>query len=189
MNTLLICFCSLQKLLISQVAVLPMKVMGRHEDIFSSVLLMDLVSFYTMLYSNCSIQCCFPYFVRCSCVTVDEQLIGSVMNSRCAKSSLVINAYWPTKECDFQSINYSGHMSFGIIQYFCNHEVVVCRADNTEQKLKHIFAYVQWKQKHQNEDWFDISATVLVPWKNLLQHVVSSQLKGYTQSVHMLHLV
>ena len=131
-----------------------------HEDIFSSLLLANLKSFYTMLYPNCSIQCCFPYFVRCGRVTLHKQLIGSVMNSRCAKSSSVISAYWPTKECDLQSINYSGHMSIGIIQYFCNHEVVVCRVDNTEQKLEHIFAYVQWKQEHQNEDWFGISAAV-----------------------------
>lgn len=128
-----------------------------HEDIFSSHLLNDLESFYTMLYPNYSIQCCFPYFIRCGRVTLHEQLIGSVMNS---KWSSVISAYWPTKECDLQSIDYTAHMRIGTVQYFCNHEVVICTTDNTEQKFEHILAYVQWKQKHQNEDWFGISTTV-----------------------------
>ena len=131
-----------------------------HEDIFVSELLNDLETFYTMLYPQYSIECISPFFVRFGRVTLCDQLIGSVMNSRSSKSSAVITAYWPTTGCDLTSINYGAHMRVGTVQYFCNHQVVLRTVDNTTQKFEHVLAYVQWKKKHQNEEWFGISATV-----------------------------
>lgn len=64
-----------------------------HKDIFSAELLKDLESFYMMLYPTCDIESVSPFFVRCGRVTLCEQVIGSVMNSRCSKSSSVITAY------------------------------------------------------------------------------------------------
>ena len=64
-----------------------------HEDIFSAELLKDLESFYKMLYPTYDIESVSPFFVRCGRVTLCEQVIGSVMNSRCSKSSSVITAY------------------------------------------------------------------------------------------------
>ena len=67
-----------------------------HQDIFSAELLKDLELFYKMLYPTYDIEIVSSFFVCCGRVTLYEQVIGSVMNSRCSKSSSVITAYWPS---------------------------------------------------------------------------------------------
>ena len=52
-----------------------------------------------------------------------------------------------------------------VVQYFFKHSVTLCNLkENLSSKLnvKHMFAYVCWKQKHPIEEWFGISATVCV---------------------------
>ena len=131
-----------------------------HQDIFSAELLKDLELFYKMLYPTCDIEIVSSFFVRCGRVTLYEQVIGSVMNSRCSKSSSVITAYWPTTGSDFSSIDYSMRMSVGTVQYFCKHRVVLCTVDNVKRNADHVIAYVKWNQKHPHAEWYGLSATV-----------------------------
>ena len=116
-----------------------------HQDIFSAELLKDLELFYKMLYPTCNIESVSSFFVRCGCVTLCNQVIGSVMNSRCSKSSSVITAYWPTTGNDFSSIDTSVQMSVGTVQYFCKRQVVLCSVDNVKRNANHVIAYVKSK--------------------------------------------
>lgn len=131
-----------------------------HEDIFSAELLKDLELFYKMLYPTYDIESVSPFFVRCGRVTLCEQLIGSVMNSRCSKSSSVITAYWPTTGSNLSLIDYSARMSVGTVQYFFKHRVVLCTVDNVKQNVDHVIAYIKWNQKHPHAEWYGLSATI-----------------------------
>ena len=97
------------------------------------------------------------FFVRWGRVTLCNQVIGFVMNSRCSKSSSVITAYWPTTGNDLSSIDTSVRMSVGTVQqYFCKHQVVLCSVDNVKRNANHVIAYVKWSQKHQHADWYTV---------------------------------
>lgn len=131
-----------------------------HEDIFSADLLKDLNLFYSMIYPDFTIESATPFFVRCGRVTVCKQLIGSTMNSRCSNSSSVVCAYWPVGDCDMSSVNYSARMRIGTVQYFCKHQVTLCLPNSNQYNQEHILAYIKWNQRHSEENWYGISATV-----------------------------
>lgn len=132
-----------------------------HEDVFCAEFLKDLEEFYKIIYPQCTFEYVSPFFVRCGRVTLCKQLIGSVMNSRSAKSSSVISAYWPTTMREVQTpIDYSARIRVGTVQHFCQHKIVLCTADNDKLNCEHILAYVKWNRRHAHEDWYGVSATV-----------------------------
>ena len=51
-------------------------------------------------------------------------------------------------------------MSVGTVQYFCEHQVVLCTVDNVKQNADHVIAYVKWNQKHPHAEWYGLSATI-----------------------------
>ena len=58
------------------------------------------------------------------------------------------------------TIDYS-RKRIGIVQYYLRHSIIIRKVDGTdEHAVEHIFACVIWKQRHPNEEWFGISATI-----------------------------
>jgi len=112
------------------------------------------------LYPDHVVETVSPFFVRCGRTIRGGQLIGSVMNASCAKSSSVVTAFWPSRGQDLKSIDYGARMKVGVVQYFIKHQVTLSNADNDKTRCEHVMAYVNWKERHTNEDWFGISATV-----------------------------
>ena len=70
----------------------------------------------------------------------------------------MIMAYWPRQGNDLSVVDYASRMSVGVIQYYIQHTVSF--STNVDRQINHVFAYVLWKEKHPNEDYFGVSATV-----------------------------
>ena len=67
-------------------------------------------------------------------------------------------AYWPHSGHSTSNLS---RMEVGVVQYFLLHETTIVNSSISEsKKVKHLFAYVEWKEHHSNVDWFGASATV-----------------------------
>ena len=130
-----------------------------YEDIFDTLAAESLKLLYVQLYPNEIIDKISPFYERSGRVTLCGQLMGSVLNASSCASSSVIMAYWPVNSSTLDNIDYS-HKRIGIVQYYFRHKIVLQQADGSCKYEEHIFAYVIWKQRHPNEAWFGISATV-----------------------------
>ena len=86
-------------------------------------------------------------------------LIGSVYNAASAKASSVIMAFWPGTNEELRSTD-SSRMRVGVVQYFLKHQAVILNESNERSSTNMEFAYVFWKQKHPQEDWYGNSALV-----------------------------
>lgn len=133
-----------------------------HEDVFSADFFDDLQSFYKMIYPHHTFDHVSQFFLRCGRVTLCNQLIGSLLNSRCSNSSSVIGAYWPTFKSDTRtpSTDYNSKLRIGRVQYFCKHKVLINMSGKETQDCEHMLAYVKWYKKHSHEDWYGTSAIV-----------------------------
>ena len=132
------------------------------ESVLSSDAVSRLHLLYSQLYPNCQIQRVSPFIEKCGRINLAGDLIGSVLSGASAKSSSVIMSYWPGNGSDLSSIDYS-RMRVGVVQFFLRSSVVVLNEQSTDELvLKQVFAYTLWKQRHPQEDWFGISATVCV---------------------------
>ena len=131
-----------------------------HEGVFSSEDLAELSLIYSQLYPDFEISHLSHFHTQCSRVTLGGEYIGS-LKSR-TDTSAVVMAYWPGRGDDLSLIDYSSRMRVGIVQHYIRHNVIL----HTDQELvkgpqlEHVFAYVAWKKKHPEEDWFGVSATV-----------------------------
>ena len=72
------------------------------------------------------------------------------------KAYAVIAAYWLRKGDNLQSTD-NNVMEIGTVQYFLVHHL---KFMENNERVKHIFAYVCWKQLHHNRDYFGTSAIV-----------------------------
>ena len=96
------------------------------------------------------------FYQKCGRVRIAGNLIGSDMPGPHNKSSAVITAFWLRKGDDLQLID-NGRMQVGIIQFFVVHNLTFMI---NNEKVRHIWAYVHWKQSHRNRDYFGRSAIV-----------------------------
>lgn len=135
--------------------------------ILSADLLDNLKLLYRQLYPSIVFHHVSSFYSHYGRVILGGDIIGSCLPGPNNKAASTVMAYWP--RCgDFTSI--SGRMQVGVVQYFLQYETTI--VDNTElQKVLHLFAYVEWKQRHPNFDWFGISATVCI---NMFENSSSS---------------
>ena len=126
-----------------------------HECILTDQQLIWLNKIYMQLYSGreCEVS---PFYQKYGRLRIAGNLIGSDMPGRHNKSSAVITALWLRKGDNLQSID-NGIMQVGVIQYFLVHYLIFMENND---KVKHVFAYVLWKQPHRNRDYFGTSAIV-----------------------------
>lgn len=130
-----------------------------YESVFPAEALEQLEVIYKQLYTCSIVSFLSPFYHRCNRVRLAGDLIGSVQNAASATSSSVIMAYWPGSGEDLANIDYS-RMRVGIVQYYFRHHAVICDQNNEKSTIDIEFAYVLWKQKHPNQEWFGNSATV-----------------------------
>jgi len=130
------------------------------EDIFCAQILHDLELFYEMIYPFSTFQHILPFYVQCGRVTLCNQLIGSVLNSRCSNSSAIICAHWPETVNDVQTNDYNIKPRIGRVEYFCKHRIIASMPGKQQQEYEHILAYVKWYQSHPNSDFYGSSAIV-----------------------------
>ena len=67
-------------------------------------------------------------------------------------------AFWPGYGSTLTGIDYS-RMTVGVVQYFIKHTISLKDVAND---IEHVFAYVKWKKKHEEVDYYGISASVCV---------------------------
>ena len=79
------------------------------------------------------------------------------MPGRNSRASSVIMAYWPSKS-SLIDIDYS-RKQVGVVQYFLKHKISFTE-DGMSNEHQHIFAYVKWKEAHEQYNWYGITATV-----------------------------
>ena len=114
-----------------------------------------LKKIYMQLYSGTEHEVS-QFYQKCGRVRIAGNLIGSDMPGPHNKSSVVITAFWLRKGDDLKLID-NRRMQVGIIQFFVVHNLTFMI---NNEKVRHIWAYVHWKQSHRNRDYFGRSAIV-----------------------------
>lgn len=126
--------------------------------ILSSNLLIDLEHLYKELYPSMIFPHISPFYEQHGRIILGGDVIGSCLPGPNNAASSVIMAYWPTSG-DFTSI--SSRMQVGVVQYYLLHQTTVVEYGETKE-IKHVLAYVMWKEHHPDVDWFGVSATVCI---------------------------
>lgn len=131
-----------------------------HQSVFPSEMVQRLKMIYEQLFPNFTITNVSPFHYRCNCVKLGGDLLGSVSNAASAKTSAVITAFWPTRNAELTTPLNLSCMRVGVVQYYFKHQVVMSDENNEKSSVSMEFAYVLWKQKHPQHDWFGNSAIV-----------------------------
>ena len=131
-----------------------------HVKVLATEHISQLGSIYKQLYRNRQIAH-FPYsYQEYGRVLLAGDLLGSMKPGQNNRSSSVIMAFWPGSGETLETIDYS-RMRVGEVQYYIKHTIKVYTPDlNQQEDQPHFFAYVTWKKRHPDYNWFGISATV-----------------------------
>ena len=130
------------------------------EKFLSSNLLNCLKCIYEQLYSASTVIYAPPFYTCYGRVTLYGDVIGSVLKRVSSQLSSVVMAYWPRYGSDIIVIDYS-RMNVGIVQFFMKHTVTL-KSNETISKFDHVFAFVVWKNVHEDVGYFGISTNVCV---------------------------
>ena len=117
-----------------------------------------LSSLYEELYPDKVFHHISSFIQRYGRVIIYGDIIGSVVPGQNNRKSSIIMAHWPSRGASITSTDCS-RPSVGEVQYFFKHSITV-RTEEGLLCLKHVFAFVRWKQTHPLMDWFGTSATV-----------------------------
>ena len=132
------------------------------EQILDAEYVSLLSAVYSQLYPDKVFSRLRPFIQRYGCITLFNDIIGSCLPGRNNRKSSVIMAYWPTSGDALRSIECTT-LSVGIVQYFIKHTVSSIQTPESNfQDYEHVFAYVHWKQKHPQNNWFGTFAIVCV---------------------------
>lgn len=133
------------------------------ELVFDSDDIEHLHSLYQQLYPGYEIHYISPFYLCSGRLGIGDDVIGSDLNNRSAKSSSVIAAYWPTCGNNISSFDTS-QRSIGRVQYYFNHSITTQRQNSTEQSetIQHTIACVRWMEPHHQSSLFGTSATVCI---------------------------
>ena len=114
-----------------------------------------LYKVYQLLYDQVPSFHCMSRFARkATRVAIGSELYNSMGASR--ENGTVVSAYWPLDIDDYLG-THQLPLSIGRIVYFIKHTLNT----NSSKKHEHIFALVEWYEKHaEKHDWFGSSTTV-----------------------------
>ena len=128
------------------------------KKIMSTNLLAKLKFVYNKLYPSLVFPHISQFYDQYGRITLGGDVIGSRLPGPNNAASSVIMAYWPHSGHSTSNLS---RMEVGVVQYFLLHETTIVNSSISEsKKVKHLFAYVEWKEHHSNVDWFGASATV-----------------------------
>lgn len=126
--------------------------------VFSAELVKQLEQLYLHLYPQYNIVSIPPFYSFSGRAILCGEVLGSVVNATSCKSASIIMAYWPLRHEVMRCIDYS-RMRVGCVQHYCKHQLTIS-AENGSEQLDHIFAFVQWKERHPQDNWYGSSATI-----------------------------
>ena len=122
----------------------------------------DLCNFYCQLHANAGkeIEYVSPFYKYYGRVSIGGDILGSLLNSKSARSSSVIAAYWPTYGSDLNNFDHS-QRSIGKVQYYIQHTVTLKEMSSRTSNIVHFtLAYVHWMDYHHDNRRYGTSATV-----------------------------
>ena len=128
------------------------------EDIMTTEQVNELQLIYEQLYPLKTFKKLSATVFKFGRLLLAGDLVGSNMPGRNSHASSVIMAYWPSKRSSLKDIDYS-RKQVGVVQYFLKHKVSYTE-DDMCMEHQHIFAYVKWKETHEQYNWYGISAAV-----------------------------
>ena len=132
------------------------------EYVFTSLEMKDLCNFYCQLHANAGkeIEYVSPFYKYYGRVSIGGDILGSLLNSKSARSSSVIAAYWPTYGSDLNNFDHS-QRSIGKVQYYIQHTVTLKEMSSRTSNIVHFtLAYVHWMDYHHDNRRYGTSATV-----------------------------
>ena len=115
------------------------------EGVFDATTVDFLTMLYNQLYPSEVVCRVSPFYEHSGRATLCGQVMGSVFNASSCTSSSVVMAFWPGNSNDLSNIDYSCKR-IGVVQYYFRHYVTFQRADGTNERVEHVFAYVTWKK-------------------------------------------